>query len=790
RLITEGTNDYQDLLKMRIRPKILLAENYEEAINYYKKYKNNLMGVISDIEFFREGELDKEAGLKFCRKIRNELPNLPIVLQSSKKKHRDKARDCDFYFIHKQSHGFLWEIRKWLLGQVGFGDFIFKTEDGKVVGQARDVLEFYNKLSEVPLESLIHHGRNDQFSNWLRARGEFEVADILKPRGVSEFKGEELREFIKKAIKSVVVEQTKGAINDFARENYHPENLFLRLRPGSLGGKGRGIAFLMFLLNSFNLRNEYENISIEIPKTIVIGTDEFEKFMLKNELYDFAVQTDVPDSEIKKRFVEAKLSKSLLADLEFLLKDLKGPLAIRSSSLLEDSAYQPFAGIFKTYMIPNNHPSKMKDLEQLCIAIKLVYASLFFNQSKSYAETISQTVEESKMAVAIQEVVGMTHENRYYPDFSGTASSRNYYPIGDQMKPEDRIAHMALGLGKIIVDGGLAKRFCPKYPKLNYYSTPDMLLENSQNYFYAIDLSAEDFDWSLDDPFVEKCGLDIAIKDKTIHNVADTYDYQSESLQPGYHGEGSPIITFSRQLKYGTFPLADLVNRILTIGEQSMGCPIEIEFAGNFNNKNNGTAEFRILQIRPFLQQEQLQIDNLEVTDSSQILAKSGQVSGNLYRDDIHHILYVKPEDFDKTKTLDMISELDELNKSLMADKIPYILVGLGRWGTSDRLLGIPAKWNHINGAKVMIEAELDNFRVDFSQGSHFFHNIISSNIGYLHIKYKDNFPTLDWEWLAQQPVVKETNYFRLIQTEQPLIVSINAQEEKGLILKPENEVS
>ncbi|MHA1243204.1 MAG: PEP/pyruvate-binding domain-containing protein [Candidatus Heimdallarchaeota archaeon] len=784
RLITEGTNDFQDLLKMRIRPKILLAENYEEAMEFYEKYKENVMGVISDIEFPRNGKLDKNAGFTFTEKITKEFPNMPIILQSSKQKYQEKAESCGCFFIHKRSHGMLWDVRKWLLDCVGFGDFIFKTRKGAVVGKAKDIISFHKQISKVPIETLIFHGKNDHFSNWLSARGEFDIAHKLKPRKVSEFSKKELRKFLLETIDDIVLEKTHGIINDFQRSNYHPNILFLRLRPGSLGGKGRGLAFLMFLLNTFLVQAEFENISVGIPRTIVIGTDEFDKFMEENNLYEFALSC-ASDQEIRDKFVKAKLSTTIRRDLKFLLKNLKTPLAVRSSSLLEDSAYQPFAGIFSTYMIPNNNSDTVKNLEQLCTAIKLVFASPFLQLARSYAETISHTVEESKMAVVIQEVVGKEHENRFYPDFSGTAASHNFYPIGDTMKPEDRIAHLALGLGRIIVDGGATVRFSPKYPKINYYSTPDILLKQSQNKFYALDLSQKKFEILEDDPFVFQYDFDAAIIDETLTNIADTFDFNSNALSLGYYGTGSPVITFSKQLKLGIFPISKLLNKIMTMGEKAMGCSIEIEFAANFSSQKGEPHKFFVLQIRPFLQQELLTLEDTIEVEKEDMITYSTHVSGNLIKKNIRNVIFVKPETFDKMKTLEMLKEIDTLNAKLVDQKEEYILIGFGRWGTSDRFLGIPAKWNNINGAKTIIEAGLEDFQIDFSQGSHFFHNIVSSNIGFIHVRYNSEEDFVDWDWLKKQKTIDDLKFVKHIRTNKPVTIRIDAQKGEGLIIKP-----
>ncbi|MHA2307709.1 MAG: PEP/pyruvate-binding domain-containing protein [Candidatus Heimdallarchaeaceae archaeon] len=784
RLITEGTNDFQDLLKMRIRPKILLAETYEEAVSYYEKYGENVMGVIIDIEFPRNGKLDKSAGFSFAKKLTKEHSNLPILLQSTKEKYRKQAEEKEYSFIHKRSHGMVWDLRNWLLESVGFGDFIFKDSEGKVVGKADDILDFYEQLEKIPESSLIYHGRNDHFSNWLSARGEFEIAQKLKPRKVSEFAEDELRAFLIQITKEVVIEKTRGIVNDFSRESYHPEILFIRLRPGSLGGKGRGLAFLMFLLNSFMIDVEFKNVIIEIPKTIVIGTDEFDRFMEDNNMYKFAL-SEASDHELKEHFVKAKLSKSLRDDLDFLLRDLNGPLAVRSSSLLEDSAYQPFAGIFDTYMIPNNSLNVKDRLEQLCTAIKLVYASPFLKLAKTYAETISHTVEESKMAVVIQNVVGREHDNKFYPDFSGAAASYNFYPFGDYMKPEDRIAHVALGLGKTILDGGAAVRFCPKYPKLNYHSTPDMLLDLSQKNFYAIDLIYKAFDILEDDPYTVKYNLSDAIKDGSLTNIADTYDFSSQILREGYFNEGSPVITFGNQLKLDTFPLAKIITKILTMGEKALGSSIEIEFAGNFKKSKDEKDKFVILQIRPYLYQEAMMIEELDAGDIKNTVARSTHVSGNLIRKDLRDIIYVKPDKFDKTQTIKITEEIDQVNANLFKTKTDSVLIGFGRWGTADRFLGIPSKWNNISSAKIIIEAGLEGFQVDFSQGTHFFHNIVTSNIGYLHIKYNKEDQIINWDWLKKQEVVADLEYVKHVRTKKPLIIRIDAQKGEGIIVEP-----
>ncbi|MHA2332214.1 MAG: PEP/pyruvate-binding domain-containing protein [Candidatus Hodarchaeales archaeon] len=807
RLITEGVNDFQNLLQMKGRPKILLADSYEEAIEYYQNYRKFVIGIISDISFPRNGKMDREAGISLIRQIKAESPTLPVVLQSSDRENQKKAEEIGAYFIHKQSRRLLKELRKFMLTYLGFGDFIFRLPDGKVVGRAINIIEFHKAISKVPTRSLVYHGEKDHFSGWLAARGEFLMAEILKPRKVSEFHdAEDLRVYLLKAIEDILVEKTTGVINDFSRENYQPNTVFIRLRPGSLGGKGRGIAFLMFLLNSFQLMAEFPSVAIKIPKTIVIGTDEFDRFMDSNDLYDIAL-SDISDERIKKRFIEAELSQELVDDLKFLLKkDLKEPLAIRSSSVLEDSQYQPFAGVFATYMVPNNEPDLTARLSEVCTAIKLVYASTFLKSAKSYSETIGQTIEEAKMAIIIQKIVGQNYKGKYYPNFSGTALSLNFYPIS-YLKPEDKIAFVALGLGKTIVDGGAAYRFSPNHPKAQFL-TQEQLLENSQKHFFAVNCKHPfdhyDLHFDLSDAsensHLIKASIYDARKDGTLEKVVDTYDYNDSVLRPGYWEEGTPIITFSNQLKYDSFPLARLISRILSLGEKAMGSPVEIEYAGNFKGKRT-RDEFYLLQIRPFTKQEEYLGEELENIDKKDMVVFSKQISGNRVIKDIRDVVYIKPDKFDRTRTLEIIDEIDKINRSIHEQNIlgtnpneqniqqmdpkGYILIGFGRWGTFDRFLGIPVKWNNISSSKVIIEACLKDFQVQHSQGSHFFQNITTAGIPYFYVKHGSSNGFIDWEYLEEQEIISETKHVRHVRTIKPFLVKVDGKKGEGIIIKP-----
>jgi CheY-like chemotaxis protein len=790
RLVSEGANDYLTLLQMRSRPKILLARNFEEAWDDYSKYQDHLLGVISDVRFPKAGQLNEEAGFDLVARIREESPTLPIMLQSSNEENRDESERLRGFFVNKNSHSLLQDLRTFLMEFLGFGCFTFRLPDDSVVGKADNLFELRRELERIPLESFVYHAQNDHFSGWLAARGEFAVARQLKPRKVSEFEDkEDLRQLILASVEDILHERM-GIIVDFDRENYHPHLRFIRLRPGSLGGKGRGLAFLLFLRSSFNegFRKEFPDVDIQIPRTVVIGTDEFDVFMRENDLYDF-VAVDRDDQEIKKRFLDSKLPSTLREDLRFIYQDKTKPLAVRSSNIFEDSLYQPFAGVFSTYMLPNSHKNPEVRLNQLAAAIKLVYASTYLKLARSYAETLGISLGETRMAVIIQEVVGREYGDRYYPGFSGTAASYNYYPLGKHLQPEDRIAFAALGLGTTVVQGGLSRRFSPKRPDVNIYGSVEDEIRSSQNSFFAVRLSQQkEIDLEKGESiFLESCSLRDAIDDGTLKEIADTYDPQGGRLSSGFWDEeaGAPVITFNRALKYNTFPLAGIINRVLELGERAMGCPVELEFAGDFAQKKGERSTFRLLQLRPFLEHEEtMMIQDLDVPDH-QLLANSSVVSGYRSLHEIRDIVYVKPDQFNPTKTLEMVEEITLLNQRLVEEKQPYILIGPGRWGTCERHLGIPVIWSDINGAKVIMEVDLKDFQVDHSQGSHFFHNISSAGIPYFFVKYGSKTDFLDWDWLEDQPAEGDYEFFRHIRTQDPLTVIANGKERSGKIIKP-----
>jgi len=790
RLISEGANDYMSLLQMRSRPKILLASNYEEAWEMYQKYEGHLLGMITDIRFPKDGQLEEDAGFDLIRRIRKQAPTLPIMFQSSAEKNREESDKLQGYFVNKTDHNLIQELRTFLLNYMGFGCFTFRMPDDSHVGMADNLFELRDQLNRIPLESFVYHAQNDHFSGWLAARGEFAVARQLKPRKVSEFENkEDLRQLIIESVEDILHERM-GIIVDFDRQNFHPFSRFIRLRPGSLGGKGRGLAFLLFLRSSYNsgFRKEFPDVDIQIPRTVVIGTDQFDQFMRDNDLYDF-VATEHNDIEVKERFIQGRLPDELRDDLRFIYSEQTKPLAVRSSSIFEDSLFQPFAGVFSTYMLPNSHPDLEVRINQLISAIKLVYASTYLKLARSYAETLGISLGESRMAVVIQEVVGQVHGERYYPNFSGTAASYNYYPLGKHLQPEDRIAFAALGLGKTVVDGGLSRRFSPKRPEVNIFASVEDEIRSSQSAFFAVRLSQEEH-INLEKGeynFLESCSLRDAIDDKTLGEVADTYDPQGGRLTSGFWDEkaGAPVVTFNRQLKFGTFPLAPIINRVLQLGEEAMGCPVEVEFAGNFSTEKGELSTFRLLQIRPFLEHEESMMIEDQDLPKERLFVSSSVVSGYRSILDIQDIVYVKPNDFDLTQTLEMVDEIMKLNRTLVEENLPYILIGPGRWGTCERHLGIPVVWSDINGARVIMEVDLEDFQVDHSQGSHFFHNISSAGIPYFYIKHNSNRDFLDWSWLESLSAVQEGTFFRHVRTKKPLTVIANGKKRSGKIIKP-----
>ena len=789
RLISEGINLTHKFLRMRARPKILLCSTYEEAWNYYEKYKEYILGIISDIDFPRNGVQDPLAGVEFAKNVRDEQPDIPILLMSNMHENEIPAKEVGSDFVLKDSALLLNELRQFMFNYFGFGDFVFKTKSGAEVGRASDLKSLEENLKLAPDESILFHGERNHFSNWLKARTEFWLAHQLRPRKVSDYNSvTELREDLINSLNHYRNIRQRGIITDFDKETFDPESSFARIGGGSLGGKARGLGFVNTLMNNYDIRNKFPEIQIFVPPAVVIGTDIFDQFLDDNKLRNFAMDCD-DNTEITKRFLEAeKFPDEILGELVAFLQLIQTPLAIRSSSLLEDSQYHPFAGVYETYMIPNNHVNSLVRLNDLLNSIKRVYASTFYKSAKDYIKITSYRLEEEKMAVIIQKTVGTKYENRFYPDFSGVAKSYNFYPIAPQ-KSNDGVVNVALGLGKQVVDGGNTVRFCPKYPTnlIQFYSVKETL-NNSQRDFFALQLDgSSDFGYDTYDKLLIKFELDVAEKDGTLSYIAATYSHENYAISDGLSRAGPRLVTFGPLLRNKLFPLPEILNLLLDMGTWGMGTPVEIEFAVNLNIGKNKPKEFGLLQMRPLVVSFESEELNLDIQDKKKLICQSNQVLGNGSIKDIYDIIIVDYHKFDRAKSREVAKEVSTFNSQLIKERKPYLLIGVGRWGTLDPWLGIPVTWDQIAGAKAIIETSFKEMSVEPSQGSHFFQNITSFMIGYFTINEND-FDFVDWEWLLKKESVDEMNYTKHIRFNSPIVIKMNGHQNKGIILKPEEE--
>ncbi|MCB2220922.1 MAG: phosphoenolpyruvate synthase [Bacteroidetes bacterium] len=790
KFMTEGLNEHQKMLRMRGRPKILLATTYEEAIHLYEKYKHNLLGVITDLSYKREGKTDKLAGVKLCQRIKNDDRFMPLLLQSSDADSEQLARKVKVGFINKHSKTLSHELRNFIFEYFAFGDFVFvNPDDGREVMRASDLKSFQEILFRVPDESLEYHITRNHFSKWFRARALFPIADLIRDLRIHDFKNlDEVRKFMFDAIASFRLNKARGVIAEFYRESFDEYFTFTRIGEGSIGGKARGLAFLDSLIMRNKILDKYPDVIVTIPRTVVLCTDVFDEFMEENNLYSIALSDNISDQEILDAFIAARLPFRIHEDLYTFISVIHNPIAVRSSSLLEDSHYQPFAGIYSTYMIPFVENDERLMIEMLSDSIKSVYASAFFKDSKAYMSATLNVIDEEKMAIVLQEVCGHKYANRFYPTFSGVARSINFYPIEPE-KPEDGIANIALGLGKYIVDGGQTLRFSPKYPKkILQLTSPDMALRETQRLYYALDLNPDSFKPSLDDGInLLKLKIKEAEKDKSLHHVASTYDFNSNILRDGAHYEGKKVITFANILRHDVFPLAEILKLTLNIGQHEMNKPVEIEFAVNLS-KNKGEAHiFNMLQIRPIVDNKETLDVNLEDTENENCIIRSDSALGNGIIENLYDVVYIKPEAFDPAKSSQIAQDVGVINDKFLKEGRNYILVGPGRWGSTDPWLGIPVKWPQISAARVIVESGMEDYRIDPSQGTHFFQNLTSFRVGYFTINpyIKDGF--YDIGFLNQFNPFYEDDFIRHLRFEKPLITKIDGRKNKGIILKPEN---
>ena len=782
-LMTEGLNEHRKTLRMRARPKILLAKTYDDAEKIYHKYKNNLLGVISDISFYRKGKKDKKAGIKLARMIRNEGSKIPILLQSSDDWDYKIMDELEVNFINKYSKTLLVELKHYIKENYGFGDFVFRDPDHDIeIDRANNLHSLQVKISRLNPKSLEYHVSNNHFSRWLKARALFSIAEVFAHKSTSDFNNiEEIRSYLIDTIANYRKTKGRGIIASHIDEYA----IFTRLGDGQLGGKARGLAFIDSFINKYKIMFQWDDAMITIPRTVVLTTDLFDEFMEENNLYEFAL-SDATDQEVIDRFSAAQTPSRMRKYVEEITEAIRSPLAARSSSLLEDSHYQPFAGVYSTFMIPNNHHDERIKRYQLEQAIKSVYASVFFKESKAYIQATSNVIDEEKMAVVIQEVSGRSYGNRFYPAVSGVARSVNFYPIEPE-KYEDGIANIAFGLGKTIVEGGISLRFCPKYPqKVLQLSVPELALTNSQKEFYALDLDPEKFHSSVDETInLHKLRIKHAENDKALKFVASTFDYQDQIIRDGSYEGGKKIITFSNILKYNSFPLAEILQEILRIGKEEMNNQVEIEFSVNLDTPETQPQIFHFLQIRPIVETQEKNQVSLKCLDPKKSLIYCHNALGNGEISNIHDIIYIKPDTFNPADTKLIAETINKLNAEFIGEKKNYILVGPGRWGSADPWLGVPVKWSQISAARLIVESGLKNFQIDASQGTHFFQNLTSFNVGYFTINPFLNDGHYDVDFLSEQKAVFEDKHVRHIRFKKPMKILIDGRKKKGIVEKP-----
>ncbi len=788
RLLQEGVNLTHKFLRMRARPKILLCTTYEEAWSYYEKYQEYVLGIILDINFKHHGVKDPEAGIRFARNVRAQHDDIPILLQSSDAGFKEKAFQTGASFLHKNSPRLLHELRDFILQNLGFGDFIFINNEGKEIFRATNLSELEEALKVIPDESLVYHASRNHFSKWLKARTEFYLAHRLRPHKVTDFKSvQELRDRLLSSLQEYRKLQQRGIILDFNKDLFDPKNSFARIGGGSLGGKARGLGFINTMITNYSISDKFEEVEISVPSAIVIGTDVFDRFIHENRLDHYAF-LEVDDLDITRKFVDApKFPNEIIQKLKDFLEITHSPLAVRSSSLLEDSQFQPFAGVYETYMIPNSNSDMEIRLDELLQSVKSVYASTFHKKAKDYMKATSYRLEEEKMAVIIQRLVGSRREQRFYPDFAGVAKSYNFYPVPPQ-KSTDGIALVALGLGKTVVEGGNTVRFCPRFPKhlLQFFSTKETL-KNAQQEFFALDLNGklEHHPDSIEDPLVKRFDLLDSEKDGTLYSVGSTYSQENEGVYDGISRNGIRVVTFAPILKHKIFPLPEILDLLLDIGAWGMGTPVEIEFAVNLDVPKGERKEFAMLQMRPMVlsrEIEELMIGEIKEED---LICQSSQVLGNGAMNGIYDIVVVDINKFERGKSKEVAMEVSKLNSKLLNERKPYLLLGVGRWGSLDPWLGIPVTWDQISGASVIVEAGFKDFQVTPSQGSHFFQNLTSFRVGYFTVNSIDHLGFIDWDWLNNQSAIEELNYTRHLRFDKPISVRINGHENRGVILKP-----
>jgi hypothetical protein len=790
KFMKEGLNENQQMQRMRGRPKIMLAQNYEEAVRIYRKYKNNMLGIVSDTKYPRKGVLDPKAGIRFLKQVKKENKYLPCLLQSSDKENEFKANEIKVGFIYKYSENLPYELKRFMNKYFAFGAFEFiNPNNDEVLVRTHNLKDLQDSIFNIPDDSFEYHITLNHISKWLYARALFPLADFFASVSKSDFGNDlhKIKQFVYENIKNFRSFRSRGIIAEFNRDFYDSTYIFARIGKGYMGGKARGLAFLDSLIKKHPELQKYQDVMIKIPRTVVLTTEIFDRFMEENNLYPFALSHS-DNQDILNKFITGVLPEDTKHDLRAFLHTVSNPIAVRSSSVLEDSYYQPFAGVYATYMLSNAGDFET-NFYQLTTAIKSVYASVFYKETKTYMKATKNFIDEEKMAVVLQEVCGNKFYGRFYPTFSGVARSVNFYPLENE-KPNDGIVNVALGLGKYIVEGKRSLRFSPGHPKkILQLSSPEEALKSTQKTFFALKLDPESFTPSTDDCInYELLNIQQAEVDESIYDISSVYDFHDNVLKEGKMYKGKRLITFANILKYNMFPLAEILRDVLSVSEKAMNNPVEIEFAVNMSPKNTLYKFFNLLQIRPIVEDTaDDDINLLEVKNEDTIITSMTSLGHGMIRN-IQDFVYIKPESFDSLNNKKIVPIIEKINQKFLDDNKHYILCGPGRWGSSDHWLGIPVVWSQISAAKLIIEAGLKDFQVEPSQGTHFFQNLTSFKVGYFTINPFKNDGYWDLDYLKEMKPVYEDDYVRHIRFEKELVIKIDAKHSKGVILKPDYE--
>ena len=814
---TEALNEHEQMLRMRGRPKVMLARDYEEALELYDRYSDHILGVISDVSFMREGKKDPKAGIRLARELRERDPYLPLIIESSENENAHDVSEIGGTFIDKNSKKFPVDLGKAIINNFGFGDFVIRNpESGEEIFRIKSLKDLQKNIFDIPAEALYWHASFNDISRWLYSRAMFPIAEVIKHHRFRDLKdAPQVRKLFFDLIVKYRKMKNRGVVAIFQKERFDRYSNFARIGQGSLGGKGRGLAFIDSIIKKNPVCDNFDGISITIPRTVVLCTDIFDEFMESNKLYPIAL-SDAPDEEILDHFLKGKLPRRIKDDLLALFEVVDTPIAVRSSSLLEDSHYQPFAGIYSTYMVPKvSDPGEM--LRMVTSAIKGVYASVFYSDSKAYMTATSNVIDQEKMAVILQEVVGREVEGYYFPSFSGVGHSLNYYPLNDE-KPEDGVAEVAVGLGKYIVDGGLALRFSPRHPE-NVLQTSELslALRDTQTRMYALDMKGDARETSISGQKIDKPASAPSLSVDDGYNVAklrvqdvaekgalkymvSTFDFRDNVIRDSDFGEGRRVVTFNNVLKHKAYPLAESVDFMLTTGQEAMQRPVEIEFAGMIGpdpkmigpgEKHKGRLYW--LQIRPIVDRKETVDEALMATPDEKLLLKSGTALGHGNIEGVNTVVYVRPEKFSSSNNSLIAREIEKINRGFLDREERYILIGPGRWGSSDTSLGIPVKWPAISAARLIVESSLPNYRIEPSQGTHFFQNLTSFGVAYFTIdtnaRKKEGDPVTDLydvEFLNSQPAVYESDFVRIVTFQTPLAIGVNGLKGTGVVVKPE----